>query len=104
MCEKGWKRVKLGEMWKKHQIMLSNNDDAQSITQYGFLVWPHAQLVALRAHCTPPPLHERPPRLNDGVAGWALNRRERALSDGARVNRHWRVMGKYEIPVAFGAC
>ena len=55
MCEKGWKWVKLGEnamypMWKKHQNLLSNNNDAQSITKYGFLVEPHAQIVALRAH------------------------------------------------------
>ena len=56
MCEKGWNRVKLGEnaispMWKKHQNLLSNNNDAQSITKYGVLVRPHAQIVALRTHC-----------------------------------------------------
>ena len=56
MCEKGWKWVKLGEnaispMWKKHQNLLSNNNDAQSITKYRFLVRPHTQIVALHAHC-----------------------------------------------------
>ena len=58
MCaqKKGWKWVKLGEnaippIWKKHQNLVSNNNDAQSITKYGFLVQPHAQIVALRAHC-----------------------------------------------------
>ena len=30
--------------------MFSNNNDARSITKYGFLVWPYAQIVAL--HCT----------------------------------------------------
>ena len=53
MCEKGWKRVKLGEnavslMWKNHQNLLSNNNDAQTMTKYGFLGEPHAQIVALR--------------------------------------------------------
>ena len=57
MCEKGWNWVKLGEnaispMWKKHQNLLSNNNDAQSITKYGFLVQPHTHIVTLRAHCT----------------------------------------------------
>ena len=56
MFEKGWKWVKLGEnaispMWKRHQNLPSNNNDAQSITKYGFLVRPHAQLVVLCAHC-----------------------------------------------------
>ena len=56
MCEKGWKLVKLGEyaispMWKKHQNLLSNNNDAENVTKYGFLVRPHAQIVALRVHC-----------------------------------------------------
>ena len=36
--------------WKKHQNLLSNNNDAQSITKYGFLVRPNAQVVALHAH------------------------------------------------------
>ena len=48
--------MKLGEnavspTWKKHQNLLSNNNDAQSITKYGFLVRPHTPIVALRAHC-----------------------------------------------------
>ena len=38
-------------MWKKHQNLLSNNNDAPSITKHGSLVRPHAQIVALRAHC-----------------------------------------------------
>ena len=47
--------MRLGEnaissMWKKHQDVLSNNNDAQSIIKYGFLVRPQAQIVALRAH------------------------------------------------------
>ena len=55
MCEKRWKWAKLGEnaispVWKKHQNLLSNNNDAQSITKYGFLVRPRAQIVALHAH------------------------------------------------------
>ena len=55
MCEKGWKWVKLGEnaisqLWKKHQSLPSNNNDAQSITKYGFLVRPDAQIVARTAH------------------------------------------------------
>ena len=46
------KWVKLGEnarspMWKKHQTLLSNNNDGQSITKYGFLVQPHTQIVTL---------------------------------------------------------
>ena len=49
--------MKLGEnaispMWKKHENLLSNNNDAQSITKYGFLVRPHTQIVAL---CLSPP-------------------------------------------------
>ena len=28
----------ISPMWKKHQNLLSNNNDAQSITKYGFLV------------------------------------------------------------------
>ena len=35
-----------------HQNLLSNNNEAQSTTKYGFLLWPNAQIVALRAHCT----------------------------------------------------
>ena len=38
-------------MWKKHQNLLSNNNDAPSITKYGSLVRPNAQIVALSAHC-----------------------------------------------------
>ena len=45
--------MKLGEnaispMWKKHQNLLSNNNDAQSITKYGFLVQPHANTEDVR--------------------------------------------------------
>ena len=52
MCEKGWKLVKLDEnaispMRKKHQNLPSNNNDAQSITKYEFLVRPNAQIAAL---------------------------------------------------------
>ena len=48
MCEKGWKWVKLGEnatspMWKKHYNL-------QSITKYGSLVRPDAQIAALDPH------------------------------------------------------
>ena len=48
--------MKLGEnaispMWKKHQNLPSNNNDAHNITKCGFLVPPHAQIVALRVHC-----------------------------------------------------
>ena len=53
LCTKRCKWVKLGEnaifpMWKKHQNQLSNNNDAQSITKYGFVIRPNAQIVALR--------------------------------------------------------
>ena len=41
----------------QHQNLLSNNNDAQSITKYGCLVRPYTQVVALRTHCAsaPPP-------------------------------------------------
>ena len=60
MCEKGWKWVKLGEnaifpMWKKHQNVLSNDNDAQSIPKYRFLVRPHAETLALCTHCAEGP-------------------------------------------------
>ena len=29
-----------------HQNLLSKNNDAQSTTKYGFLLWPNAQIVA----------------------------------------------------------
>ena len=56
MCEKGWKWVKLGEnaispMWKKHQNLPSNNNDAHNIRKYGFLVRPHPKIAALLPHC-----------------------------------------------------
>ena len=35
-----------------HQNLLSNNNDAQSTTKYGFLLQPNAQIVALHANCT----------------------------------------------------
>ena len=38
-------------MWKKHQNLLSNTNDAPSITKYGSLVRPDAQIVAPCAHC-----------------------------------------------------
>ena len=55
--KKGWKWVKLGEnpknatspMWKKHQNLISNNNDAHNITKYGFLVRLDAEVVALRS-------------------------------------------------------
>ena len=52
--ERKW--VKLGEnatssMWKKHQNLPSNNNDAQSIAKHGFLVRPNAKMIAPRAHC-----------------------------------------------------
>ena len=60
MCEMGWKWVKLGEntkspMWKKHQDLLSNNNDAKSITIWvsGKATCPNSR--AARA------LHLRPP-------------------------------------------
>ena len=37
-------------MWKKPQNSLSNNNDAHTITAYGCLVRPNAQVVALRVH------------------------------------------------------
>ena len=43
------------DLWKKHQNLLSNNDDAQSITEYGFLVQLDNQVVALCAHCAKSP-------------------------------------------------
>ena len=51
MCEKGWKWVKVGEnaihpMRKKHGNLPSNNNDAWSITKYGFIVWPDTQIIA----------------------------------------------------------
>ena len=60
MCEKGWKGMKLSEntispTWKKHKNLPSNNNDAHSITKYGSLVRPGAQIVALRAHCAKGP-------------------------------------------------
>ena len=39
-----------------------NNNDAQSATKYGFLLWPDNQIVALCAHCTRIAL-EAPPNL-----------------------------------------
>ena len=41
----------ISSMWKKHQNLLSNNNDAPGITKYGSLVRPHTQIVALRLHC-----------------------------------------------------
>ena len=41
----------LFSMWKKHQNLLSNTDDAPSITRYGSLVRLDTQIVALRVHC-----------------------------------------------------
>ena len=38
-------------MWKKHQNLLSNNNNAPSITKHGFRVWSVARIVALCAHC-----------------------------------------------------
>ena len=50
--EIGWKpKYATSPMQKKHQNLRSNNNDAHSITKYGFLVRPNAQIVALRAHC-----------------------------------------------------
>ena len=47
----------ISPMWKKHQNLLSNNNDAPSITKCGFLVRPDAQIVAPRTHCVEgPPL------------------------------------------------
>ena len=37
-----------GKQRQAKQNLLSNNNDAQSITKYGFLVRPDAQVVALR--------------------------------------------------------
>ena len=38
-------------MWKQQQNLLSNNNNAQSITKYGFLVRPRAQIIALCVRC-----------------------------------------------------
>ena len=63
MVEMSTKCVKRGGKWvhldenaispmrKKHQSLLSNYNDAPSITNDGFLARPDAQIVALRAHC-----------------------------------------------------
>ena len=59
----------ISPMWKKHQNLLSNNNDAHSITKYGFLVQPYAQIVAMRAHCAsapPPPPSFLPPTVHPG--------------------------------------
>ena len=34
-----------------HQNLLPNNNDAQSTTKYGFLLWLNAHIVALHAQC-----------------------------------------------------
>ena len=44
-----------------HQKLLSKNNDVQSTTKYGFLLWPNAQTIALRAHCMRTAL-KAPPR------------------------------------------
>ena len=36
---------------KKHQNLFSSTNDTPTITKYGSLVRPYAQIVALRAHC-----------------------------------------------------
>ena len=41
----------ISPMWKKHQNPHSSNNDAPSITKYGSLIPPNAQIVALRVHC-----------------------------------------------------
>ena len=59
-CEKGWKRVKMGENPKtphpqcgrSMKTYARGNNDAPSITKYGSPVQLDAQIVALRAHCT----------------------------------------------------
>ena len=63
MGEKRWKWVKLGENPKCHipnveeaSKLVVNNNDAQSITKFGFPVWPDAQIVALcTGYCPPRP-------------------------------------------------
>ena len=55
--KKSWKWVQLCEnaispMWKRHQNLLPNNNDAPSITKYGFLVWPNSCTArTLHTHC-----------------------------------------------------
>ena len=44
-----------------HLNLLSKNNDTQSTTKYGFLLWPNAQIVALCAHCTRTALKAPPP-------------------------------------------
>ena len=44
--------------------LVSNNNDAASITNYGFLVRPYTQIIALCAHCTKAPLSRTPHILN----------------------------------------
>ena len=72
LCEKGWKWVKLDEnamspispMWKKHQNLLSNYNDAQSITTYGFLIGPDAQnSCTARTALQGPPTQQHSPCL-----------------------------------------
>ena len=47
-------------MLKKHQNLLSNNPNAQSITKYGFLVWLDAQILILCVHCMEVPPSKYP--------------------------------------------
>ena len=58
-CEKGWKRVKLGEnpkMPHPHcgrsiKTCCQTTNDAQNITKYGFLVRPNAQMRLMPPLC-----------------------------------------------------
>ena len=70
-CEKGWKWVKVGENPKMPyppcgrsiKTYARGNNDAPSITKYGSLVRPNAQIVALRAHCAKgAPMTDHPKR------------------------------------------
>ena len=40
----------ISPMWKKYQNVLSNNNDAPLVSQ-SMGLWPHAQIVAVCAHC-----------------------------------------------------
>ena len=66
-------------MWKKCQNLLSNNNDPPaSITKYGYLVRPHARIVALHLHCartalSAPPLGENEPPPGGGGGQGAMS-------------------------------
>ena len=64
-------------MWKKHQNLTSNNNNSQSVTKYGFLVGPDAQIVALPEHCTRTALTPPPKGMDQVVGQWEKSRYSR---------------------------